>query len=66
MSIEATIFSTMQALVPTWPTVAPAGTPTPYATFQLVGGADVSGYEADGTGAKFGRWQIDCWGADYG
>lgn len=29
-------------------------------------GADISGYEADGTGAHFGRWQIDCWAESYG
>ena len=66
MSLEATIYSTLNALAPTWPTLAKAGTTPPYITYQLVAGADISGYEANGTGARFGRWQIDCWATDYG
>lgn len=56
MSIEPSIYTALSALAPTWPTVAPADAALPRITFQLVAGADLSGYEADGTGAHFGRW----------
>lgn len=29
-------------------------------------GRDTPSYDADGTGAKSGRWQIDCWADNYG
>lgn len=32
----------------------------------MVAGADTPTYDGDGTGAKFGRWQIDVWAPDYG
>lgn len=66
MSIETDLYAALSAVAPTWPTVAPSDAALPRITYQLVGGADISGYEADGTGAHFIRCQIDCWAGNYG
>lgn len=63
MSIEATLYTALQALVGgrLYINAAPPGTARPYATYQLVGGAVVGYLEGGPAPARISRVQINVW-----
>jgi len=66
MSVETAIYAALNALAPTFPTVAPQGTTAlPRITYQRVAGSDAPNYAGDGMGATSVRVQVDVWALDY-
>lgn len=63
MSIEATIYNALKALVGdrVFPDVAPAKTQTPYITFQQIGGAAYNYIEGGAVDARNARVQVNVW-----
>lgn len=63
MSVEATIYEALRALVSdrVFPDVAPEETPRPYITYQQVGGNSVNFLDPTTPSKKNGRWQINVW-----
>lgn len=63
--IEADIYAALKGLVSNrvFPDVAPAGTLTPYCTYQQAGGQAVNFLEASVVGKRNGRFQVSCWAA---
>lgn len=66
MSVETDLFKALDALLPTWPTLAPQGTTAlPRYTYQLISGSDDVTFDADDRGATRKRIQVDTWALDY-
>lgn len=65
MSLESTIFDTLKGFVANrvYPDVAPAGTPTPFYTYQQVGGSAINFLDAAVPGKENARMQINSWAA---
>ena len=65
MSLETSIFGALSALVGgrVYPDVAPDDTPTPYITYQQVGGRSVSFVDSTAPNKKNARVQINVWAA---
>lgn len=64
MSMEATLFNTLDALAPTYPLIAPQGATTPRITYLTVSGREWETL-ANGGGAPRVRMQIDIWSGNY-
>ena len=63
MTLEADILTAIDSIFAqrVFPDVAPLGTPTPYATFQVVGGQAVNFMESVAPGKRNGRVQFKVW-----
>ena len=63
MSIEAAIFETLKGLVGerVFQNVSKTPPPSPYITYQLVGGVAVNFLDPTVPSKKNSRWQIDVW-----
>jgi hypothetical protein len=61
--LEANLFNAMTALVAArvYPDIAPENTPTPYITYQQVGGKPVNFLGAEYSDKKNARIQINVW-----
>lgn len=63
MTIEELVFQALGDLAGgrIFPDFAPADTPTPYITYQVVGGAPLNFLTGDKPGKSNARVQISCW-----
>jgi len=65
VTIESTIFDALKVLVGpddrVFPDNAPAGTATPYITFQQVGGASINFLDGSDPGKGIPRFQVNVW-----
>lgn len=63
MSLEATLYSALRALVGdrVFPDVAPPTTARPYITYQAVGGEAVNFVEGGAPGTRNARVQVNVW-----
>lgn len=61
MSIEADLFALLNAINPrTYPDIAPAGTATPYVTYQQIGGESIR-YADNTADSRFPTIQVNVW-----
>jgi hypothetical protein len=65
VTIESTIYDALKVLVGpddrVFPDNAPAGTTTPYITFQQVGGSSINFLEGSDPGKGIPRFQVNVW-----